>query len=361
MLILLRLILVASDQLSNLQIEGSTVYISDTVFGRLLRNNESTTRLAGLALVVASHSITRPFSKGSLNCLRSNFPHLFFETDANSRGEVLGFLQRMLDRLKAATSTLEKDVGRKRRESAKAQAEAKQGQKRLGDAPEIVLEYHKDFLSWFIRFLRAQLHPAAAYQRHITTLRAFIIVAKSGLDHGIDQRYFSKQALGEIKWSFHVSIFSSWLRRNLYELIMNPFDDVRNFAAMLMEMAPELTRDRASSGSDIVPTGTRSEKHDKANTQLFRFLQRSEERMLRSGRADHADGVSRTYALLFKVAVARQPTEPTEDIPTVWWVTKLGIIRHLVEQLETTIDTANSNLSLAVSRFPMHGILSSLR
>jgi hypothetical protein len=358
---MLRLTLSASDQSPYVQIQRNTVYIPDNIFGRLLRNNESTTRLAGLSLVVSSHSITRPFSKGGLRCLQSNFPHLFFETDANTRGEILVFVQRLVDRLKAATSTIEKGLGRKRREPKKVQGELEQVQKTSNDTPETVLAYHKDFLAWFLRFLRAQLHPAAAYQRHVTALRAFIIVAKSGLDYDLDQRHFPKQALSEIKWSFHIPIFSSWLRRNLYELIMNPFDDVRNFAALLLEMAPAVTQDDASSGSDLLFVTTRSEKHDGANTQLFSFLQRAEERMLRSGRADHADGVSRTYALLFKVAPTGQPTDSTESISTKWWNTRLGIVRHLVEQLETTIGTANSNLSLAVSRFPMHGILSSLR
>jgi hypothetical protein len=278
------------------------------------------------------------------------------------RGEVLVLVQRMLDRLKAATTTLERILGRGKKGPAKAPASL-EVEKSAGDSDTTaVISYHKEFLAWFLRFLRAQLHPAGAYQRHITALKALLIVAKAGVDEGVDRRHLSKQALGDIKWSFHIPLFNTWLRRNLYELIMNPFDDVRNFAAVLLEMAPDPAYKRElppifSPGSAMMT----SKKHDEVDAELFKFLCRSEERMLKSGRADHADGVSRTYALLFETSSRIRQGRSFGDSSAVWWQNKLKIVLHLVERLETTIETANTNLSLAVSRFPMHGILASLR
>jgi hypothetical protein len=352
----------ASAQFPNIQIQDKTVYIPDTAFSRLIQSNDGTVRLAGLSLVVSSHSITRPFTKGGLRCLKSSFSPLFFETDANIRGEVLVLVQRMLDRLKAATATLEKTLARNKGQPEKSRGEREVRKPVSYIDQASVIFYHREFLAWFIRFLRAQTHPAAAYQRHITALKALVLVATSGLDGDIDRTHLSKQGLGENKWSFHTTIFSSWLRRSLYELVMNPFDDVRNFAALLLKMAPGTACENTLRPN--VPQNSAaasSSKYGEADTYIFRFLQRAEERMLRSGRADHADGVSRTYALLFETTHMNPPDQTLENGSPVWWYTKLGIVCHLVEQLEVTIHTANTNLSLAVSKFPMHGILASLR
>jgi hypothetical protein len=278
-------------------------------------------------------------------------PHLLLETDANTRGDVLMLIQRMVDRIKAATGVLQKVVNRNRTQP-KPTPLSKLGGNEI-ESPIRILGHHHDYISWLIVFFRAQLHPEAAYQRHVTALRALLILAKSGLDKGIDSRFLSKQALGDTTWSFHTSIFDQWMIRVLYDLAMNPFEDVRTFSAALLEMTPVVLQIGSNDhGVSIAP-------NEHASSAL-EFLLKAENQMLKSGRADHADGVSRTYALLFESACADRPnlqTSTKED----WWSSKIGIASHLVDQLNNAISAAKDNLQLAVNQFPMHGILASLR
>jgi hypothetical protein len=338
-------------QKSALQVQNSKIFISDKAWSRLIRDCSSDVRLAGFSLTISSALVTRPFSLGSLKCLKQNMSHLFMETDANTRGDVLTMIQRMVDRIKAATSVLQKAINRNKDQLVPASLHTKA--KTEIEPPSRILARHQDFISWVIRFFRAQLHPEAAYQRHITALRALLILAKSGLDNGINSKFLSKQALGDTTWCFHSSIFDPWVIRVLYDLVMNPFEDVRTFSAALLEMMPLAVQ------NSLREHGSLTAPAEHAST-ILKFLSKAEGQMLKSGRADHADGVSRTYALLFESASASRLDWQSEG-KEEWWTSKIGIASHLVDQLDNAISTAKDNLQLAVTRFPMHGILASLR
>jgi hypothetical protein len=242
----------------------------------------------------------------------------------------------LLDRIKAATSTSQRAV---------TYNDVMLSGLKWGKPP---VKQNRAFVAWFLKFLSAQLHPDATYQCHISSLRALHIVGKSGLDDRIDSCHYSKQGLGEIKWSFHLNMFDSLTIRLLHDLILDPFDDVRNLATELLAMAPDSNTSNVA-GSLHAP-------------KLLSFLNRAEGRMFLSGRADYADGVSRTYSLLFKRSIFIDHTPGSSSGTKVqWWNTRLGIIDHLVQQMEDTIEMARIDLAHAVSKAPMHGTLASLR
>ncbi|KAE9992852.1 hypothetical protein EG327_007479 [Venturia inaequalis] len=326
------------------------VFVVDKAWARLLRDSSSDTRLAGFSLLISSAAVTRPFSSWTINCLRRNLSHLLMEVDAGKRGEVFTGIQRIVDRVKATTSVLYKAI---------SQAQSKpstllEAEQAAIDSRRKTLAQHQALISWLVTFFREQLHPEAGYQRHITSLRALVLIASSGVDNTVASRWLSKSATGDTTWCFHTQIYDSWMARALYDLTMNPFEDVRIFAEMLIDViVPQSLHNKPIYQDSITPTPVH------ASTNLDVLL-RAEALMLRSGRADHADGVSRTYALLFQ-SVEDFVSGPDVDGKEVWWTSKSDIVDHLVDQLETALSTAAADLKLAVTLSPMHGTLASLR
>lgn len=326
------------------------VFIMDKAWARLLRDFSSDTRLAGFSLLISSAAVTRPFSLRSINCLKRNLSHLLMEVDAGKRGEVLTCIQRVVDRVKATTGVLYKTI---------SQAQSKPPALLEAELASIesyrkTLALHQALISWLITLFREQLHPEAGYQRHITSLRALVLIASSGVDNTVDSRWLSKSATGDTSWCFHTQIYDPWMARALYDLTMNPFEDVRIFAEMLIDVTvPQGIHDKLAHQDSIAP----SPVHASTNLNV---LLRAEGLMLRSGRADHADGVSRTYALLFE-SVEGFVSGLEVDGKEIWWTSKSDIVDHLVDQLETALSTAAVDLKLAVTLSPMHGTLASLR
>ncbi|TID14586.1 HEAT repeat protein-like protein [Venturia nashicola] len=326
------------------------VLIMDKAWARLLRDFSSDTRIAGFSLLISSAAVTRPFSSNIINCLKRNLSHLLMEVDAGKRGEILTGIQRIVDRVKAATSVLYKTINQAQFKPP-AFLEAEQA---TIDSRRKTLAQHQAFISWLITFFRQQLHPEAGYQRHITSLRAMVLIASSGVDNTVASCRLSKSATGDTTWCFHIQIYDSWMARVLYDLTMNPFEDVRIFAETLIDLTVPHDLHNTLAQQDPI---TVSPGHASTNLNV---LLRAERLMLRSGRADHADGVSRTYALLFE-SVEDFVSGSDIDGKEVWWSSKSDIIEHLVGQLETALSTAAVDLKLAVTLSPIHGTLASIR
>jgi len=179
--------------------------------------------------------------------------------------------------------------------------------------------------------------------------------------------HYSRQAQGQIKWPFKFNILNTNLVRAVLDLVMDPFDDIRHAAALVLRIG---NQEDAPGSADVcelpqdpsreMPSGT--EATVKASASLITFIHRAEKVMLRSGRADHADGVARAYELLFEQAqwtLLQGQTALSEPAP--WWHTGLTIVEHLVTQLEDTTAVARWNFSSAAAELPMHGVLASIR
>lgn len=321
--------------------------LRDTAVTNLLDHVSASIRLAGLTLIITTDSIKRPLTKNSLAGLKRNLFHLFVETDGHIRGEILGLMPRFLDRIRAATASLSKEAAR-----AYADEWSYNG-RHLKES----LRLHQEFMQWLLRFLSAGLRPATPYQRHISCLKTLLLLAKSGIDPEIPPRYWSKQALGEISWPFDLTVFTPWTQRSLLDLVMDAFDDVRSIAVTLLEMSPLST---SPPRIDIAPNTQPGMMFDLAQPNLVDFIDRAETLMFSSRRADHADGVSRTYALLF----VKRGIENGEDLHAnsrIWWNSELGICQRLVTSLEGTLEIGERDLTVAVQRFPLHGTLAGMR
>ncbi|KAI8942088.1 hypothetical protein NX059_000185 [Plenodomus lindquistii] len=327
-----------------IEVRDGALFLPDKFFAAWMSHAEPEVRLAGMFLSIYSVSVTKPLKYDVLAALKDNLVHIHTDVDPYFRREVLGNTQRLFDRLRACTATAA-------RSKSKAVASS---QTRLsipnicydhGTAFRVHLEQDADlgplaFLVWYLGFLERELRPTATYQRRITALRALTIVLRSGIDPGVPQAELSKSAQGQLNWAHGIQIANSRLVRALLDLVLDAFDDVRDTAVSVLQLC--LT---------ALP---QSEQHETLAI-IPEFLRRAESLMLRTGRADQADGVARAYGLIFTLANDR-----FETLGQTRFSTKLKLFRYLESQLQQTLDLAHKNLSEAVNGRPVHGTFAAL-
>lgn len=330
---------------SSIEVRDSAVHLPDNIAGKWMSDPEPEVRLAGMFLSVYSTSVTRAVSGSVLQALKLNLVHLHTDTDANFRREVHGYTQKLFDRLRASTATLSKGVsksavtGNARLPFPKAAFDSDPLTSRTARQDSLLESL--SFVVWYLRFLQWELRPTAPYQSRITALRSLTIVLRSGVDPGVPFDSLSKSAQGQLNWAHGIQIGNKKLVRALLDLILDPFDDVRDAAVSVLQLClaamPETEKELTMLA--IPP-----------------FIARAEAVMLRTGRADQADGVARAYGMIFSSA------EDGVKIPgSSYFSTKLQIFEHLQHQLKSTLAVAHQDLSQAVDGRPVHGIFAALR
>lgn len=308
-----------------------------------MSHTEPEVRLAGMFLSVHSTAITKPITGGTFKSLKRNLVHLHIDTDAYFRREVHGYTQKMFDRLRASTATLSKGLLKGRAPEAGRLPFPKEAIQRQSTHTESSLEdplvESLAFIVWYAKFLEWELRATGTYQRRITALRSLIILLKSGVDAGVPHAQLSKSAQGELNWAHTLQISNARLMRLLLDLVLDPFDDIREASISVLQLCLAALPD--AERKIVLLT-------------LPRFITRAEAMMLRTGRADQADGVARAYLLLFTVADAN--TASTIEGSS----SKSAVFEGLRKQLAETLQVARTNLSEAVNGRPVHGIYAAL-
>lgn len=317
---------------------GNTLSIPDALLGSLLLQTSATVRIAGLSMLVASNTTTKPLSLGTINALKKGLPHLHADTDAGFRSEMFSLIRNLTDRLRAATCALSKLAAR---------------DDAIGKQPDTMrvsvvghhslLKSHKSFLQWYLSFLKMDLRPSASYQRHISALKSISLICRSGVDPRVPLLYRAKTAGPKVSWPFELDVVDEAMTQLLLDLLLDPFDDVRQASAEILSIVKprESSDDRAMTFD--------------STTRLISVLRKAEHSMMLTGRADQADGVAHIYSAIF----AR-----CEDVHTNgphWWKSKYGVLDHLLDTLEETLHIAANDMSRAVSKHPLHGLFISLR
>jgi hypothetical protein len=297
---------------------------------------------------VYSTTVTRPITEGVFSSLKRNLVHLHTDTDAFFRREILGHTQKLVDRLRGSMSTLAKanpkgDVSTYGRLPVTA-ARSRHGRHARSESAQDPFANALDFIVWYLHFLEWELRSTSSYQRRITALRALTIVLRSGLDPRVPYRHLSRTAQGQIRWPLGLQIYSPRLIRSLLDLMLDPFDDVRSSSAAILEWC--------------LDSFTVEEKKE-IMVSLPKFIGRAEVIMLRTGRADQADGLARAYSLFFSQCTENSGSiqKPVDE----GFTTKIGLVGRLVVQLEETIDVAHQDMLTAVDGRPVHGIFAALR
>ncbi|KAH7359589.1 HEAT repeat protein-like protein [Pyrenochaeta sp. MPI-SDFR-AT-0127] len=327
------------------EIREGNIYLPDHIFGNWMMHSDPEVRLAGMFLSVYSTSVTKTISGSVFRALKYNLIHLHTDTDANFRREIHGYTQKLFDRLRASTATLSK--GRKIPGTSNSSRLPFPRECFRSDSLRYRHSQHTSlmealaFVIWYLRFLEWEMRSTASYQRRITALRSMIIVLRSGVDPGVPFGHLSKSAQGQLSWAHGLQIANTRLIRVLLDLILDPFDDVRDTAISVLQLClialPESQKEAVTA-------------------MLPRFVSRAETAMLRTGRADQADGVARAYGLIFSLA-----DESATKLHSSHFTSKLGLFEHLKEQLDSTLEVARNDLSEAVNGRPVHGIYAALR
>ncbi|WYZ40214.1 hypothetical protein EsH8_IV_000555 [Colletotrichum jinshuiense] len=325
--------------------ESSSVVLEEAVLERVLAHPSHELRSLALSLIIASPSTTRPFSPVAFRLLQTYLQTYLSESDAKFRMEVLSKLKDMFKRNRGAIFILHKSLARLQAfdgASAAAggvpkpapKAPAKQTNHRTNilfwpeDKLRESLRQHEDFLTWYLGFLRSELIPTASFQRHFTSLRAVAFILKLEADPAKTWETEEDEAL------FFNQFDEKWTR-TLLDLIMDPFDDVRENGTSVLKSLFADKRFKCLVGTQGV-SGT-----------LEEFLLRSEDIARRTARADHADGVARTNELLFRFYDGREA--------------QIAHIAKLVDLLESKLTFAEADLGNAVLEAPVHGYFASLR
>ena len=221
-------------------------------FGMLLGSVEPEIRATTLGLLFFSRATSEPIPDSLLLLLIQNLDFLFDDGGAYYRGAVISIFAKLIWRLK---DSLPKVVQLQ---------------------PDDQDRTDRRFLAQFMQKVLSYLGPNHTYQRHILTLQVLqrVVEAPKLLLYLQDIDVFDKQYQRSLCWT-------------LLSLVMDPFEDVRELAWILLRNISTAVDDNQAYSSfkrllrDTIPV-------------LLRDLERL---TACSARSDHADGLGRIHAL----------------------------------------------------------------
>ncbi|KAI1460734.1 putative death-receptor fusion protein-domain-containing protein [Annulohypoxylon moriforme] len=323
----------------------SASHLRTDVLEGVLCHDSFEARSSAVSILIASSSTTKPYTAEALELLKKHLPSFHEDSDPKMRYDVLGHSRNMIKRIQNTIESLRREVERISKKINKSGAskpipkvpsEIKENQIQKHPEDMIVelratLRRHEDFVSWYIGFLKDELAPTTSYQRHITALKAmaFIIQPTAPQVNNVDIYSELRNLLVDTTWF-----------RSVLDLIMDPFDDVRETAASLVMSLSLQSRN----------SGLQKQMSELGRTPidgLRSFCRKADELARRTARADHSDGAARSSELL-----CRWSTSTKEQI---------SIPFEVLSNLEAKLDAAENDLANAVLQAPVHGSFASLR
>ncbi|KAL8967630.1 MAG: hypothetical protein Q9183_002824 [Haloplaca sp. 2 TL-2023] len=339
--------------------QGLDDHSVETIGAQLLCHANPEVRSVAFALTISSSSVKQPFASTTLKALESALPYYHAEASPKIRQEVLATIRRLFQRLFGSLNRMSTKI-------MQQQVNGEHHASKIAGESTLKLElYHQHlaFYNWYSRFLSGELSPGAPYQRHLLALK----VIESLTVGELHQRFGAKDSTSNLAMEEapHV-FFSDELLMSLIDLILDPFDDVRELAASILHNVPEavwseLSSRRVSERSLQLAEGP---KDCQATTNtacsadelllLPLVLRRATCKMQQSGRADHADGFGRLYSL-FNGAHTTVPDS------MAWAEDDSIYLGRLFSRLEECIEVARTNIYVAVKTASLHGYLIAAR
>ncbi|KLJ08624.1 hypothetical protein EMPG_15944 [Blastomyces silverae] len=331
---------------------GESYIIESGRIGEFLIHSEAAIRLSALALMITAPSTTKPFSPDTLQVLIKNFPYMHTDSDPQYRGEVFSLIRKLIIRLRGGLSSCRKmanlaDGSRPTNQNTPADDMPGAKHANIADA-------HVQFLRWYVNFLELELQPTMSYQRHISALKTLVLLSQAGLDSRIDPTHLSRLGQDQTSWDCSIEIFRPSLFRLMGDLLINPFDDVRATALMLLNMFPRTHIQSAldNDGQEYIIEG----RDSPLRVQLVTALERAERVASRTSRADHADAVARLYHILFDLASCGK----SPDTGRNWYERKQTIVERLLTTLEENLYSTDGSFQNAIRETSVHGYISAL-
>ncbi|KAG5970089.1 hypothetical protein E4U58_000744 [Claviceps cyperi] len=328
---------------------SSSITLHENVLESVLSHPSHDVRSLALSLLVTSPSTTRPYSPKAFELLKKHLSTFFADSDAKFRVDVSAKARDMFKRVRGAIHALKRSIPRSRAKAQKASAhgpvqpdesvvisEPILYRSNLISLPEVqlthCLEYHVQFLHWYLVFLCNELVPTASYQRHIAALKALMYIIRMEGDRSKTWETTDDQVL------FFDQFDSRWTRA-LFDLVMDPFEDVRDMSATALAKCYTDGRYRQLNLTGSAMTGI-------PLNEIQHLSQCANELARRTARADHSDGASKASQLLYRFL------QSSEE--------RLQMLATMVEQLSRKTAMAEQELGQAVIDSPLHGDFASL-
>lgn len=229
-----------------------------------------------------------------------------------------------------------------------------------------ISDYQK-FIGWYLTFINTELQPSSSYQARITSLSVLIFLVQAGLSGSTSPIVSSKPRHTDTV-SLNYSAYCTSLNRTIIDLLMDPFEDLRDRAGLVLQMT-SFSSSHLTINSDI---GSLSYSQyssllrgylgseDSSNGNDGIFLKRAYTLMNQTGRADHADGFARSVETIFIHECKKQLTSSMESSQGLAIVVEV-FVSVLVEKLEALTHCSTSTEEEAVSSTSVHGFLAALR
>lgn len=323
--------------------QPTAIVLRKEVFESILAHPSAGVRSLALSLLITSLSTTKPFSSTTLDLLRKHLPIVFADADAKFRVDISGKARDMFKRVRGAIFVLKRSISRasaNARKDSRDQAETglhpivyRANLVTLPE-PQLIhcLDYHKEFLRWYVDFLCGELAPTVSYQRHAASVKALTFILRMEADN-------SKTWPTENDQELFYDLFDEKWMRALFDLVMDPFDDVRELAAGAIKWLLSDPRyrkfTRGTNGHGSLPAG-----------DLTELLRRADERARRTARADHSDGVARACQLTYRFSAEGEQ--------------RLLFLSKLIDELDCKMCAAEEDLGRAVLEAPLHSDFASL-
>jgi len=332
-----------------LNAEGERIEIDAERLGmNLLEHSSPAVRISAFALLASSPLSTRLLPGETLSCLQRCIPFFQFEVSPKARNEFIALMKKLSVSLRGTMVSFIRDHQGSIRaylvQTAGLPPADPSNVEQRGHGFPKELQRHLSFQSWYIRFLVHELRPTASYQSHITALRILPSMLEGNL---VIQANPSKANEQSFKLS-NEELPPSLLLRPLLDLLLDPFDDVRQVAHMIIEIhisrsqMPPLPKPDGEADIEAQNCANDGDVCD-SESVLQTALKRAESKAAETGRANHADGLGRIYNLRYRS------------------VNAVSILDHLLYQLEGEVEVAKNDLLLAVNTAPLHGHLIALR
>ena len=334
-----------------------------TVALGLLDHPNKAIRIQAISIMLRSSSSTDPVPIGHLSRLRDSICYFHIEVDPRTRNAFVALAKEFVPRVMRAISSSRFAVDSCKQALSEGNAEGNPGldleqQNKIEDVireNETIHVQHLSFFELYMSFLAKELRPTVSYQRHITALHVLSAVFRCACSKNTVDSLDVDLIDRDVKWRGYSS-FTRSLLRPLFDLLMDPFDDVRSMAASILLIVLEniwKPHFRSLEGEAVqvpLPIAVRGDEGD-ARLDLPSLLSRVQSTLRTTGRADHADGVGRLYCVIWQFG-RKNPD---------WHVNKSLVTDHLLSGLDEDINVAGTDLRLAVGTRPLHGHLIALR
>ncbi|KAJ5777592.1 hypothetical protein N7520_000838 [Penicillium odoratum] len=327
--------LVHDDYDASKKASSNNIVLKSEVIGNFLLHRDPTIRVAALSLLITAFSTVKPFTKAATSAILRGLPSMHADSDAFSRGEIMSLTRKFIIRLKSGILT-EEGAAVPQKKSANVPTTS-------GDSDHET----KKFLGDYVEFIQSDLCVTASYPRHITALKALKLLLESGLDARKSPTLIKSEV--QTRWNVHVEVFGTRLLRLLVDLLLDPFEEVRQTSLLIINLFP----------SDMLIGGLSddADQWSSVGMRLTDALSRAEALASKTSRADHADTVARLYHIFFSAAPSKSAAETTNG----WWATKQSVVDTILTRLEERLSSPKGLFNSAMQQAPLHGYMSGLR